>query len=450
MSATPHHSLQGRHVAVLGAGRSGLGAAKLARQLGATAIVFDDGDPEKLCRALQTLAENNFEAVVGRDAAARLIESQRFDLVVTSPGIDASWPLPKLFTDAGVPLIGEMEFACQHTEIPIIAITGTNGKTTTTELIAQIFNGCGRRTIACGNYGHALAEVVVSGEQYDVLTVEVSSFQLETITTFHPEVSIWLNFAADHLDRYPDMESYFQAKRRIFENQDSGDWAIIRQGEEVGRVDAKRVSFSAERGQVEADFVYRDDAIWFRGTRVAGARDTKLRGRHNMENLMAALATGWVRGLSFADMMAAAAAYEPARHRCELVRVVDGREYINDSKATNLHALEACLKSQDAPVVLIAGGKEKGLDYSPFRALLQEKVSALVTLGEIGGKLAGLFADLVPTRTVGTLPEAVAAATELAAPNQTVLFSPGTSSFDMFSGYAERGDAFRAAVLSLP
>jgi len=450
MSDSLHNSLQGRYVAVLGAGRSGLGAAKLARQLGATAIVFDDGDPVKLNRALQTLAEHNFETVVGREAAARLLESQKFDLVVTSPGIDASWPLPKLFTDAGVPLIGEMEFACQHTKTPLIAITGTNGKTTTTELIAQILNDCCRGTIACGNYGHALAEVVVSGEEYDVLTVEVSSFQLETIETFHPVISIWLNFAADHLDRYPDMESYYQAKRRIFENQTAQDWTIIRQGEDVGPVAAQRISFTAERGVVEADFVYRDEAIWFRGTRVAGARDTKLRGRHNMENLMAAFAAGWASGLSFGAMAAAAAAYEPARHRCELVRVVDGREYINDSKATNLHALEACLKSQDAPVVLIAGGKEKGLDYSPFRTLFQEKVTALVTLGEIGGKLADLFADLAPTRTVGTLPEAVAAATALAAPGQTVLFSPGTSSFDMFSGYAERGDAFRAAVLSLP
>lgn len=443
-------NLTGQNIAVLGAGRSGLGAARLVRKLGGTAVVFDDGDPVKLQGAAQNLTNDGFTSIVGLDAARACIASTTFSLVVTSPGLDASWPLPSLFTSAGVPLIGEIEFAWQNTTIPAIAITGTNGKTTTTELTALILNECGHKTLPCGNYGLALCEVVQSGEAYDVLTVEVSSFQLETITTFHPTVAVWLNFAPDHLDRYPDVESYYKAKLRVFENLTAEGWVILRHGEDIGDVVAKRITFSAERGVDSADFVYRDEAIWFRGERVAGARDTKLRGRHNIENLMAALAIGWTRGLSFAQMMEAAAKYEPARHRCELVRVVDGREYINDSKATNLHALEACLKSQDEPVVLIAGGKEKGLDYSPFRPLLREKVSALVTLGEIGQNLADLFQDLVPVRVVKTVPESVQAATEMAASGQTIIFSPGTSSFDMFSGYAERGNVFRDAVLALP
>lgn len=443
-------NLTGQNIAVLGAGRSGLGAARLVRKLGGTAVVFDDGDPVKLQGAVQNLTSDGFTSVIGLDAARACIVSTTFSLVVTSPGLDASWPLPSLFTSAGVPLIGEIEFAWQNTTIPAVAITGTNGKTTTTELTALILNECGHKTLPCGNYGLALCEVVQSGEAYDVLTVEVSSFQLETITTFHPTVAVWLNFAPDHLDRYPDVESYYKAKLRVFENLTAEDWVILRHGEDIGDVAAKRITFSAERGVDSADFVYRDEAIWFRGERVAGARDTKLRGRHNIENLMASLAIGWTRGLSFAQMMEAAAKYEPARHRCELVRVVDGREYINDSKATNLHALEACLKSQDEPVVLIAGGKEKGLDYSPFRSLLKEKVSALVTLGEIGQNLADLFQDLVPVRVVKTVPESVQAATAMAASGQTIIFSPGTSSFDMFSGYAERGNVFRDAVLALP
>ena len=441
--------LHGQHIAILGAGRSGLGAAKLARQLGGIPVVFDEGDPIKLKPALDALSAAGFTSIIGLEAARKAAQEQAFSLVVTSPGLDASWPLPKVFTGKGVPLIGELEFGCRSTDAPQIGITGTNGKTTTTELIAQIFNGCGLRTIPCGNYGLAVCEVVVKGETYDILTVEVSSFQLETIEKFHPIISIWLNFAADHLDRYPDMESYYQAKLRIFENQTEKDWAIVRWGENVGEIRPRRLTFSAERGVTKADFVYHEEAIYFRGERIAGAKDTPLRGRHNMENLMAALAAGWVRGLSFPAMMAAAAAYQPARHRCELVRTWMGHEYINDSKATNLHALEACLKSQDDPVVLIAGGKEKGLDYSPFRDLLKEKVTALVTLGEIGAKLAELFSDLVPCQVVGTVPESVSAATALAGPGQTIIFSPGTSSFDMFSGYAERGNVFREAVLAL-
>ncbi len=441
--------ITGKQVAILGAGRSGLGAARLARKLGATPVIFDDGDPVKLQSTFANLNVEGFATVNGLSEAKAAIAEKGFDLVVTSPGIDASWPLPRLFTESGVPLIGEIEFGYQAMNTPIVAITGTNGKTTTTELIAQILNGCGHKTLPCGNYGLALCEVAAGDESFNVLTVEVSSFQLETITTFHPRVSVWLNFAPDHLDRYPGMEEYYRAKLRIFENQTEGDTVIVKLGEDIGKVPCQRITFTAERGEHDADFVYRDEAIWFRGVRVAGGKDTKLRGRHNIENLMAALAVGWTRGLSFEAMMKAVMAYEPAKHRCELVCVHEGREYINDSKATNLHALEACLKSQDEPVVLIAGGKEKGLDYAPFRPLLKEKVTALVTLGEIGGKLSALFEDLVPTRAVNSVAESVQAATEMAAPNQTIIFSPGTSSFDMFTGYAQRGEAFREAALAL-
>ena len=208
----------GQHIAILGAGRSGLGAARLARKQGALPVIFDEGDPVKLKKAVQDLENEGFRAVLGLENAKAACAETKFDLVVTSPGLDASWPLPKVFTDAGVPLIGEMEYAwraLQH--VPVVGITGTNGKTTTTEIIERMFNGCGRRTIACGNYGHALSEVAVSPEQYDVLTVEVSSFQVETITSFRPTVALWLNFAPDHLDRYPDNEAYFEAKRHIFD-----------------------------------------------------------------------------------------------------------------------------------------------------------------------------------------------------------------------------------------
>jgi UDP-N-acetylmuramoylalanine--D-glutamate ligase len=442
-------NLEGHYIAILGAGKSGLGAARLARKLGATPVVFDDGDPAKLQKAVQALEAEGFKALIGLAAATQACVETKFSLVVTSPGLDAGWPLPQVFSQAGVPLIGEMEFAWRAlSDVPVLGITGTNGKTTTTELAERMFNGCGRRTIACGNYGLALSEVAVSGEKYDLLTVEVSSFQLETITSFRPRVAIWLNFAADHLDRYPDMNSYRAAKLHMFDYMTEDDFVIVRAGESLGEIKPKQITFTTELG-VEADFTLLADSVLFRGQRVAKVSDLPLRERHNIENEMAALGAGWAMGLKFENMIAAMAGYDPAAHRCELVRVVQGRAYINDSKATNLHALESCLKSQDQPVVLIAGGKEKGLDYSPFRPLLQEKVTALVTIGEIASKLETLFADLVPCRAAATVQESVLIATEMAEPGQSIVFSPGTSSFDMFSGYVERGNVFRSAVMAL-
>jgi UDP-N-acetylmuramoylalanine--D-glutamate ligase len=441
--------LNGQHIAILGAGRSGLGAAKLARKHGATCVVFDEGDPAKLTKAVADLSAEGFECRLGRDKAEAAVADTRFDLCVTSPGIDASWPLPRVFTDAGVPLIGELEFGWRAvSHVPAVGITGTNGKTTTTELLERMFTGCGRATIACGNYGHALCEVAAGDKHYDVLTIEVSSFQLETITSFRPKVALWLNFAPDHLDRYADNESYFAAKRRIFDYMTGDDFAVVRAGEPLGELAPKTVTFTTDSG-VTADFQLGDEGITFRGAPVCAVEDLPLHERHNVENQMAAMGAGWCLGLAFPEMVKGLSGYNPAQHRCELVATVNGRRYINDSKATNLHALETCLRSQDEPVVLIAGGKEKGLDYSPFRPLVTSKVSAMVTIGEIAGKLSGLFSDLVPCRSAGTVPEAVRIATELARPGQSVVFSPGTSSFDMFSGYAERGNVFRDAVKAL-
>ncbi|CAN5741563.1 UDP-N-acetylmuramoyl-L-alanine--D-glutamate ligase [soil metagenome] len=442
-------NLNGQKIAILGAGKSGLGAARLALKLGAVPVVFDDGDPKKLEKAVSDFQLEGIKSVIGLEEAGQACLSTRFDLAVVSPGLDASWPLPRLFVNVGVPLIGELEFAWRELkDIPVVAITGTNGKTTTTELLERVFKGCGKRTIACGNYGLALSEVACSDEKYDMLMVEVSSFQLETISSFHPKVALWLNFAPDHLDRYPNNEAYFAAKRRIFDYMESDDLTVIRAGESF-QVSTRKLTFSTE-GEVKADFELRDNAIWFRDVRLAAVSELPLQERHNIENEMAVLAAGWSLGLKFEEMLVALAGYEPARHRCELVRILNGRRYINDSKATNLHALETCLKSQDEPVVLIAGGKEKGLDYHPFKPLLTEKVGAMVAIGEIADKLCDLFSDIVPCHKAGSVEDAVTLATTLANPNQSIVFSPGTSSFDMFSGYVERGNVFRAAVMALP
>ena len=428
-----------QHFAILGAGRSGLGAARLARLHGAEVTIFDEGDKAKQVE--------DFRCVLGQPARDLVVRPGEFHQVIISPGLDEHWPLPKKFTDAGVPLVGETEFAFQLTDMALAAITGTNGKSTCTELIATLFNGCGMKSVPCGNHGMSLSEVVASGVRYDVLALEISSFQLETIRDFRARASLWLNFAPDHLDRYPDMESYYKAKARIFENVTADDVAIVRAGESVSSGAAQRWTFSAYGA--EADYTYRDGAFYHHGEKIGSASGLRLRGKHNMENVLAALMTGHVYGLQFADMLKAMESYEPPRHRCELVRTLHDREYINDSKATNLHALEACLRSQERPIVLIAGGKDKELDYTPLRSELNGQVRAMVLIGEIAQQLQQTFGDLLPCQCATDMAHAVQQAATLSQPGDAIILSPGTSSFDMYTGYAQRGEVFRDAVAAL-
>lgn len=428
-----------QHLAILGAGRSGLGAARLARLHGAEVTIFDEGDKAK--------PVEDFKCVLGQSARDFVVKPGAFDLVVISPGLDEHWPLPVKFTSAGVPLVGETEFAFNLTDMPIAAITGTNGKSTCTELIATLFNGCGMKSVPCGNHGMSLSEVVASGVRYAVLACEISSFQLETIHRFRAKASLWLNFAPDHLDRYPGMAEYFAAKARIFENCTEGDVAIVRAGENVSSGKARRWTFSAYG--TEADYSYANGRFYHEGREIGSAASLKVRGKHNMENVLAALMTGKVFGLDFDAMLKALGGYEVPRHRCELVRTLADREYINDSKATNLHALEACLRSQERPIVLIAGGKDKQLDYTPLRAELKGQVRAMVFIGEIAQQLERTFGDLLPCQRGADMEEAVSLATRLSLPGDAIILSPGTSSFDMYTGYGQRGDVFRDAVNAL-
>ncbi len=437
----------GQHFAILGAGRSGLGAARLARMHGAEVTVFDEGDPAKIQAALDKLHTESFSTVSGQQARDLVVKSGDFQRVIISPGLDASWPLPKKFTDAGVPLEGEMEFAFNLTDVPMVAITGTNGKSTCTELIAHIFGACGRKSIPCGNHGISLSEVVASGERYDALALEVSSFQLETIQKFRAKATLWLNFAPDHLDRYPGMKEYFAAKARIFENMTAEDTAIVRAGEPVSSGLAQRLTFSAYGA--EANGAYSNGNFFIDGKQIGDASAIRLRGRHNMENILAAMMACCVFGLAYPDMLKAASSYVPPAHRCELVRELNGREYINDSKATNLHALEACIGSMDRPIILIAGGKDKQLDYSPLRAELKGQVRAMVLIGEIRQQLHDLFTDLLPCHIATDMADAVRIAAEISQAGDSVILSPGTSSFDMYTGYGQRGEAFRTAVNAL-
>ena len=434
-------SLSGKHVAILGVGRSGRAAASLALREGATVSAWDTAGPA----AFSGMPDGvSIHPNASEDDGRNLV----CDLLVVSPGIDTFGSYVAAFSANAGEVIGEIELASRYFNGRIIGITGTNGKTTTTELVERILSRAGFGGSACGNYGVPFAEIVLREDQPSAVSLELSSFQLETIRHLHPVVSVWLNFAPDHMDRYPTVASYHNAKLRIFENQNESDTAVIRDGEALPELKATKVSFSTTNDQ--ADWFSDGKLVKFRGEPVLDLnRDTGLRGLHNAENAMAALAACAALGIGFAAMREALQGYAPPPHRCELVRTLDGVEYLNDSKATNLHALESALRSQTRPVILIAGGKDKGLDYSPVLPLLEKKALGTVTFGQIAGPLAGLFSSAVKTRSVVTLADAVTAARELAPRGSTVILSPGTSSFDQFSGYEQRGDTFRELVHQL-
>jgi UDP-N-acetylmuramoylalanine--D-glutamate ligase len=435
-------------IAVLGAGESGESAAILLRQEGAMITVLDTAEENKLRKKIDALGSQGIRLIAGL-AAEHESAHGRYDMVVLSPGIDPAVPLVQNFIRRRIAMIGELELAYEMCQCPIIGITGTNGKTTTTQLVEKMLVACGVKTVACGNIGPAFSAKVRQSSELDVMTVEISSFQLETIQRFRCGIAVWLGFAADHLDRYPSMAEYYAAKIRIFENQTEEDWAIVNLRDKLPELKAQKITFSAY--VPGGDFELRDGVIYFRGERVLAMAETKLRGSHNAENLMATLGVGFVEGLSFAEMIPPLCEYQPLPHRCEILRTVRGVEWINDSKGTNPDSVEKALHSETRPVVLIAGGKDKGFEYDLLTDLVATRCRAAVVLGEMADRIEEIWKSRLPVANAGwSLEKAVSLANELAQPGDIVLFSPGTSSFDMFKNYADRGNQFRALVQALP
>ncbi len=433
--------LKGQKVAILGAGRSGRAAAELCLKLGAKVTVYDSN---------QIKGDWPEEIHLEGESTPESAESNSFDLVVLSPGIETEGAFAQAFANKSEGFIGEMELGFQNYEGLVIAITGTNGKTTTTELISAFLNEGGISCVPCGNHGRPLSDVVLDENPPQAVALETSSFQLETIETFHPDIAVWLNFAADHMDRYRSLVDYRNAKMRMFENMGKGETVIAKSGEELESIKSKVVRFMSEWDEEEGcEFKMRNGYIFHQEEPFVCLEETNLRGLHNAENIMAAAGAAQAAGVGLEDMKKTLKTFCPPPHRCELIRTLNEVEWLNDSKATNLHALESALRALTRPIVLIAGGKEKGLDYTPLSEVLRERTLATVTFGEIGAKLGKLFSQSVQTESVDTLEEAVRAAQSLAPAGATVLFSPGTSSFDQFSSYVERGEAFRKYVNQL-
>lgn len=433
----------GKQAVVLGLGHSGEAAALLLSEEGAQVTVCESGDSEALRAKASALEAQGIRVILGPEADT---DPTPYDIAILSPGIDPAVDLVRNVAGKNTRIIGELELAFEECSCPTVAITGTNGKTTTTELTTAMLKACGIRTMASGNIGLPFATAVRSSHELDVMVLEVSSFQLETIRAFHPQVAVWLNLSPNHLDRYPSMDAYREAKLRIFENQTSSDIAIVHAAADLPALAARRITFSA-RGEA-ADFTLRGTEICHAGKRILDQRETRLPGIHNAENLMAALAIGLALDVEFDIMAGAVASYSPPAHRCEFVRELDGVRWINDSKATNLDAMEMAIRSQAAPIVLIAGGKDKGFEFDAIAGLIRDRVRSAVLIGEMKDRIAASWAG-IPCQTAADLGEAVAAARDLARPGDVVLFSPGTSSFDMFRNYGERGNLFKSQVQQL-
>jgi UDP-N-acetylmuramoylalanine--D-glutamate ligase len=435
--------VKGKEVVVLGLGISGMEAAKLLQDHCARVTVRDDAaDKAPVLERADTLRRRGISVELG----AAIQASTPFDFCVLSPGIDPHLPLVRRLSQAGLPMFGELELAYRFCACPIVAITGTNGKTTTTELVNAVLAEGGKKTMPAGNIGTAFSEAVRGSSDLDVMVVEVSSFQLEHISDFRPRISVHLNLTPDHLDRYKSMEEYEAAKWEIFRNQTPDDYAVVNANLRLPPIRARRVTISAAGDAANYQLI--DGWLVARGEQVLEQARTNLVGPHNAENMLAALAVADLYEIPREATVRALCAYRPLPHRLEKVAEIGGVKFLNDSKATNIDALEKALLAMRAPVVLIAGGKDKGLDFTGLRQLVREKAKAVVLIGKMTEKLFAAWNSATPCTRAASLADAVEKAHALAKPGDVVLLSPGCSSFDMFKSFEDRGDRFRALVLA--
>lgn len=435
--------LKGKRVILVGLGKSGVAAARLCLAQGATVIGTDRSPLAALSEEARALP---IERLAGGHAG---VDFAAAELIVVSPGVGA---LPELerAERAGVEVIGELELACRFVTAPIVAVGGTNGKSTATTLVAALLTASGRRVFAGANLGIPAAEA--ASEAYDVVVWEVSSFQLERAATFRPRVSVLLNVTEDHLDRYPDFDAYARAKGNAFANQLPQDVAIVPAGDALCEAQARRgrgrvITFGASGDYVLEDRVVVEAAGGARFSLAGG----KLHGRHNQLNAAAAIAAARALGVEVAAIEAGLAGFEPLPHRMALVAQRGGVRFYDDSKGTNVGAsvtaLDGLLEERG---VLIAGGRDKHGSYAPLVAALQRKGRAVVLIGEAARRIADAIGSAVPVRFADSLEQAVAEAFRLARPGDAVLLSPACSSFDMFDSYAHRGDCFARAARALP
>jgi UDP-N-acetylmuramoylalanine--D-glutamate ligase len=450
----------GSALLVIGLGRSGLASLEVLARSDVRLFATDEKPPEALSEAVS--AAESFGAQFVEPAALRDILG-RIDWAVLSPGVPPISPVVRAVHGANVPVIGEIELAYRLCKAPMIAVTGTKGKSTTTALIGHLLRACGLRTRVGGNIGNPLITEVVDAESDEWVVAEVSSFQLETIRAFKPRVAVLLNLSPDHLDRYPSMEEYAEAKYRICANQSMSDWFVgnlddpriealaWRHG--GARVQAKQMWFTLGNGE-RATIYPRDGNLVYapvygdpRPIVLMPCSEIPLAGRHNVQNVMAALLAALAVGCDPSNLRRAVASFVPMPHRLERIAEIDGVLYVDDSKSTNPSSVIAALRSYDRPIVLIAGGRSKGSEFGELGSEIRRHVKALVAIGESAGEIRRAAEGVVSVEAA-TMEEAVHEARRFAAPGDVVLLSPGCASFDMFASAEDRGRRFDAAVAS--
>jgi len=451
----------GETILVIGLGKSGLACIEVLRELGVTVFATDDQPRESLAEAVAAAESFGARFLEAADLPAVL---DSLECAVLSPGVPPTSPVARRMHDANVPVLGEIELAYRLCKAPIVAVTGTKGKSTTTALIGHLLRGCGLSVRVGGNIGNPLIKEVRGASADSWVVAEVSSFQLETIRAFKPRVAVLLNVSPDHLDRYHSMEEYAEAKYRICANQALTDWFVgnlddprvgmlhWRRGDT--RVQARQLWFSL-RGGDEATMYVRDAVLTYapiagdpRPIAIMPISEIPLEGEHNVENAMAALLAAFAVGCSPEALRAAMRTFAPMSHRLELVAEFDGVRYVDDSKATNPAAVVAALRTYDRPIVLIAGGRSKGSDFGAMGAEIRARVKTLIAIGESANAIRASAGE-VPAVEAFSMEEAVQQARRLAQDGDVVLLSPGCASFDMFASADDRGEQFAAAVAAL-
>ncbi len=439
--------LTGKRCAVIGLARTGLAAARFCVAQGA-AVTAVESSPDVADRAaIEELKKAGVEIILG-PAADRLPKG--IELVIPSPGVSPSRPVLQAAAERGIPIMSEMELAARFTDRPIIAVTGTNGKTTTVTLINEVLAAAGLEPELAGNIGRPLIDTV-NGPGRGPLVVEASSFQLEYTKDLAPRVAVALNMTPDHLDWHRDLEAYRHAKLRIFEAQGEGDLAVIQAelGPVVGELTARSILFGGDTGIfVEQGWICQD--VFTAPRQVVEIDSLSLIGRHNLDNVMATVAVALDFGVSNDRIASAVAAFKGVEHRLELVAEEAGVQYFNDSKATNPTATIKALTAFPKDVLLLAGGRNKGNDFSELADIASQRARVALVFGEAAAELAAAFTEVgLPVETVAGLDEAVAAARRESRAGDVVLLSPACASFDMFADYEARGRRYKRLVAGM-
>ena len=444
----------GKKISIIGAVRSGIGAAKLIKKLNGIPFVSDASDNEKIKKSIEVLNSLSISYEIGGHTS-RVYDCE---VMVVSPGVPLDSEIIKTARDKKIKMISELELASSVCKGKIIAITGTNGKTTTTSLCGHVFNACGKKTYTAGNIGLAFSEIALEVKENEYVAVEVSSFQLDLIDKFKPKVAAILNITPDHLNRYENnYQNYISSKMKIFENQDEKDYLIVNRDNDVlinslTKHSSNDYYFSLTAKSNNGCFLLGEEIVFVKNDKEefrCSISDINLRGEHNYANAMAVINAAKIFGFDNKKIIEGLQTFQGVEHRLEFVRELDGVKYINDSKATNVDSVWYALRSFDQPIYLILGGQDKGNDYNQIKDLVLNKVKKIYAIGSSAEKVFNFFHHDVKVEIKQTLEEVIAAVNSEARENEIVLLSPACASFDMFNDYEHRGKVFKEAVNNL-